>query len=163
VVAAAVGLAACGGSDDNATGSASASSGGSGGRSSLVSVQTVDGTQVLADARGRTLYTTNAEEGGRIRCIDACTSFWGPVEGSVEQAEAASAELNLQLGVIRRPDDGGQLTLDGLPLYTFTEEEAGRLEGDGFVDDFRGTHFVWEAATTGARAGRPAVDSGSPY
>jgi hypothetical protein len=53
-----------------------------------------------------------------------------------------------------------------VPLYSFTDEEPGRLDGDGFVDDFQGTHFEWAAATTGAATGSSSAggsDSSSPY
>ena len=142
--AAALVLAACGGSDSGNV-DASTASGGSG----IVSIQSVDGTNVLADSEGRTLYTAEVEK-RQIRCIDGCTSFWEPESASAKQSKAASADLNLELGVVKRPDGSAQLTFDGLPLYRFTEEGAGQLDGDGFVDDFDGTHFEWAAATTGA-------------
>jgi hypothetical protein len=56
--------------------------------------------------------------------------------------------------------------LKGLPLYTFTEEGPGQLDGDGFVDDFQGTHFEWAAAATGAASGSSGSDGSSgssPY
>jgi len=142
--AAALVLAACGDSDSGNV-DASSASGGSG----IVSIQSVDGTNVLADSEGRTLYTAEVEK-KQIRCVDACTSFWEPVTASAQQSKAASADLNLELGVVKRPDGSAQLAFDGLPLYSFTEEGAGQLEGDGFVDDFDGTHFEWAAATSGA-------------
>jgi predicted lipoprotein with Yx(FWY)xxD motif len=141
VVAAAFGVAACGGSD-NETGEAASSA-------AIVSVASVGGTEVLTDSSGMTLYTAAVEEGGEILCVDACTSFWEPLQASSADAETAAGELDLDLGVVERPDGEQQLTLDGLPLYTFTEEDAGALEGDGFVDDFQGTQFEWEAARTG--------------
>jgi predicted lipoprotein with Yx(FWY)xxD motif len=157
VGAAAVVLAACGdGADD---GNATAADLG------LVSVENVDGTNVLADADGRTLYTADVER-GKIRCSGACISFWEPVEASANEAESASAELGLDLGVVDRPFDGGrQLTFNGLPLYSFTEEGPGRLEGDGFEDDFKGTHFEWAAATTGdeSRSAGSEPSDVSPY
>jgi predicted lipoprotein with Yx(FWY)xxD motif len=65
--------------------------------------------------------------------------------------------------VVRRPGGEEQLTLDGLPLYTFTEEQAGALEGDGFVDEFQGTRFEWEAARTGGGGGAPSEDGPRGY
>jgi predicted lipoprotein with Yx(FWY)xxD motif len=160
--AAALVLAACGDSDsDSGNAGASTMSGGSG----IVSIQSVDGTNVLADSEGRTLYNAEVEK-RQIRCVDACTSFWEPVNASAKQSKAASADLNLELGVAKRPDGSSQLTFDGLPLYRFTEEGAGQLEGDGFVDDFQGTHFEWAAATTSAGAAPSesnTPDSPSPY
>ena len=41
------------------------------------------------------------------------------------------------------------MTFDGKPLYTFVEDGAGKVTGDGFSDDFGGTHFVWTVASSG--------------
>jgi predicted lipoprotein with Yx(FWY)xxD motif len=152
-------LAACGGGDDD-DGNATAAGSGSG----IVSVQSVDGTDVLVDSEGRTLYTADVER-ERILCTGACASFWEPIGSSTSEAESAAADLDLDLGVVERPDGGEQLTFDGLPLYTFTEEDPGQLEGDGFVDDFEGTRFEWAAATTGSGSGSTSPDapSSSPY
>jgi predicted lipoprotein with Yx(FWY)xxD motif len=145
ISAAALVLAACGGNDSGNGSAPSASTGGSG----IVSIQSVDGTTVLADSKGRTLYTADVEK-ARIHCTGACTSFWDPVDASAKQSKSASADLNLGLGVVNRPDGTEQLTFNRLPLYRFTQEGAGQLDGNGFVDDFEGTHFQWAAATTGA-------------
>jgi predicted lipoprotein with Yx(FWY)xxD motif len=157
IAAAALGVAACGSDDDS--GASSAASGGG-----LVSVADVDGTNVLADSAGKTLYSADVEKGGKILCVDACTSFWDPVLGTSAEADKAAGELDADLGVVKRPDGKQQLTFDGLPLYTFTEEGAGELEGDGFVDDFQGTHFEWQAARTSGGAPSSSPDnSGGGY
>jgi len=119
----------------------------------------------LQDVPGTVPYTAEVEK-ARIQCTDACTSFWDPVKASPKQSKSASADLNLGLGVVKRPEGTDQLTFNGLPLYRFTEEGAGQLEGDGFVDDFEGTHFEWAAATTGAASassGSNGSTSPSPY
>jgi predicted lipoprotein with Yx(FWY)xxD motif len=161
--AAALVLAACGSGDgdDGGNGGAATASGGPG----VVSIQSVDGSNVLADSEGRTLYTAEVEK-GRIRCTGACTSFWDPVGASAKQSKSASADLDLDLGVVKRPDGAEQLTFKGLPLYRFTEEGAGQLDGDGFVDDFDGTRFEWVAANTGAGSapsGSNPPGNNSPY
>jgi predicted lipoprotein with Yx(FWY)xxD motif len=152
--AAALLVAACGSSDDNSVASSAASAGG------LVSVSTVDGTDVLADSAGKTLYTAPVEQDGKILCVDGCTSFWDPVLGTSADAEQAAGELDANLNVVKRPDGESQLTFDGLPLYTFAEEGSGKLEGDGFVDDFQGTRFEWRAART---SGTSAPSNGGGY
>jgi len=154
-------LAACGGGD-----SSSGSSGGgnastmatSGG---VVSVKDVDKSDVLTNSKGKTLYTADVEKGGQIMCTGGCVSFWMPADGSAAQAKTAAADLNLKLGVVKRPDGNDQLTLDGKPLYSFTQEGAGRLTGNGFMDAFNGTQFTWSAATTGATAAASASGSSS--
>jgi predicted lipoprotein with Yx(FWY)xxD motif len=161
----AVGLAVagCGGGDEEeAAGGGGAASAGA----AIVSVAGVDGTDVLTDSEGRTLYTAEVEKDGNILCVDACTSFWAPVAASAAEAETAAADLDMDLGVVDRPEGEQQLTLDGVPLYTFTEEGAGQLDGDGFTDDFQGTEFVWEAATAGSDSSgstAPSDDSSNPY
>jgi predicted lipoprotein with Yx(FWY)xxD motif len=155
---AALGIVACGGSDDDSGASAAGSS------AAIVSVASVDGTDVLADSAGKTLYSADVENGGRIHCVGACTSFWKPMLASAAEAKQAAAGLGANLGVVRRPDGERQLTFDALPLYTFAEEGAGELEGDGFADDFQGTHFVWNAARTSGGASAPGESSpGSGY
>jgi predicted lipoprotein with Yx(FWY)xxD motif len=162
IAAAALLLAACGGDSDGGATAAMQSS-----ANDLVSTRSVDGTSVLVDSQGRTLYSADVEKGGKILCTGGCTSFWDPVTASPKAAKAAAADLNLNLGDVKRPDGARQLTLDGKPLYTFTEEGAGSLSGDGFVDDFNGTRFVWSAAgADGAAAdsGGSSAPSGSyPY
>jgi predicted lipoprotein with Yx(FWY)xxD motif len=148
-------LAACGGGDDD-EGDATAAGSDAG---ALVSIEDVDGDDVLADSGGRTLYTAEVEADGEILCVEACTSFWEPLAATAAEARSASEELGVDLGVVERPEGDRQLTFDGLPLYTFTDEGAGQLEGDGFVDDFQGTRFEWAAAFTGGDSGS---DVGGP-
>jgi predicted lipoprotein with Yx(FWY)xxD motif len=158
---AAVLLAACGGGEDGDNGNATAADAGA----SIVSVQSVDGTDALVDSDGRTLYSAKVEQNG-IHCTGACTSFWDPIDASASESKSAATDLDLDLGVVSRPDGHDQLTLDGLPLYSFTEEGPGELDGDGFVDDFEGTRFEWAAATTGAGSESSGSDSPtdiSPY
>jgi predicted lipoprotein with Yx(FWY)xxD motif len=161
VVAAALGimLAACGGDTEDAQSAGAAESG------SVVSTATVDDVKVFVDAEVRSLYTADVEQGGEILCVDACASFWEPVPADEQQAQTASNELGANFGVIQRPDGDRQLTYEGLPLYTFAEEGPGDLTGDGFTDDFQGTHFEWQAAQAeGSADATPAPDdSGGGY
>jgi predicted lipoprotein with Yx(FWY)xxD motif len=152
-------LAACGGSNDD--GNATAASSGSG--SGIVSTESVDGMNVLVDTAGKTLYSANVETGGMIRCTDGCTSFWKPLEATTKQSKTASADLGVKFGVVKRPDGARQLTFKGKPLYTFTQEGSGELQGDGFTDDFQGTHFEWSAATSGGGSGSGGSNSSSGY
>ncbi|MFD7077972.1 hypothetical protein ACFV9G_27435 [Nocardioides sp. NPDC059952] len=119
-----------------------------GGGEALVSATEVDGTEVLVDAEGHTLYTAEVEKDGEIHCVDTCAKFWEPVVATEDDVDAANSAQGDGFGTVERPDGESQLTHDGLPLYTFAKEGAGELKGDGFTDDFRGTEFVWAAART---------------
>jgi predicted lipoprotein with Yx(FWY)xxD motif len=157
---AAVVLAACGGGGNGDDSSGSAATMGT--KAGVVSVSNVDNTKVLTDSQGKTLYSADVEKGGQIMCTSGCTSFWTPVDASQAQAKTAAGDLNLDLGVVKRPDGARQLTFDGKPLYSFNEEGSGKLTGNGFVDDFHGTQFTWTAAATGGGQASSAP-SNSPY
>jgi predicted lipoprotein with Yx(FWY)xxD motif len=146
---AALAIAGCGGGGERAAGGSSPGA--------TVSVKQVgDVGDALVTAGGMTLYTSNVEAGGKIACTGACTSFWKPLEAS---GTTPSAEGNTgKLGVVKRPDGTRQVTSNGRPLYTFAEDGAGEVKGDGFTDDFGGHHFVWHAMVAG---GKPASSQGS--
>jgi predicted lipoprotein with Yx(FWY)xxD motif len=162
-VGAALALAACGSSGGgNGDSPASAAPNGS----QTVSVEQVDGVgDVLVDQSGMALYSPDEEADGNVRCIDACEAFWVPLEPG--DATPTSEPGVADLGVITRPDGTEQVTADGKPLYTFSEDSAGEVTGDGFSDDFGDQHFTWHAvladgpsaASSGATGG--AGDAGT--
>ncbi|WP_053205097.1 hypothetical protein [Jiangella muralis] len=156
--AALLALSACG-SDDSSSGD--------------TATQTTDGIvgtleisdfgTVLTDADGNTLYTTDAEADGTIHCVDGCEDFWPPVAATSSDVPSGVSGVSGTFAVADRPDGSQQLTLDGKPLYTFSEDSGpGSFTGDGFEDDFQGTHFVWHAVTTDGSA-PSSSDTGGGY
>jgi predicted lipoprotein with Yx(FWY)xxD motif len=141
-VATCVALAGCGG--------------GTGGSAATVSVRDVPGAgTVLVDAAGRTLYFTEQDSGGQVRCVAECASTWVPLTVPDGTIPTGGPGVTGALAVIARPDGGNQVTYDGRPLYTFAADGgAGRSTGNGTRDSFGGVDFVWHAA--------PASGSGSP-
>jgi predicted lipoprotein with Yx(FWY)xxD motif len=141
----ALALGACGSSDD----------GGGSSAAKTVSAKQVSGVgSVLVDSRGRALYTPEQEARGKILCTGECLSFWQPL---VARSGTPTGAGNL--GVVRRPDGKRQVTRDGKPLYTFSEDSRGKVTGDGFKDDFGGRHFVWHAVLeSGSTATAPQDD-----
>lgn len=139
-VAAILVLAACGGDDDTTTDGGSGTSG--------LSAATVgDAGTVLVDADGMPVYTNEAEASGAIKCVDACLDFWPAVEAGGGVPEAVEG-VDGSFGKTARPDGTEQVTLDDQPLYTFAQDKgADAAEGDGFEDDFQGSHFVWHVVT----------------
>jgi hypothetical protein len=63
-----------------------------------------------------------------------------------------------KLGVIKRPDGTSQVTDNGKPLYTFSEDSPGNATGNGFTDEFDGRHFTWSVIRAG---GTTATSAGS--
>jgi predicted lipoprotein with Yx(FWY)xxD motif len=155
----ALAIAACGGGG----GSPQASSGpGSNAPSQTVSVEQLSGVgTVLVDhADDKALYTPNLEASGKIVCTGTCNAFWKPltVSGGKPTASASAGKL----GVIARSDGSRQVTDNGKPLYTFSEDTPGKATGNGFTDDFGAHHFTWHVVRpAGAATGAAGSSSGS--
>jgi predicted lipoprotein with Yx(FWY)xxD motif len=153
VVFAALALAACG--DDDGDDEASVAAGGN----EPVATASIDGTDVLVDADGRALYIAEQEASGEVLCTASCLEIWDPALLSELGVDPES--LGSEFGEVKRPDGGRQLTFEGAPLYSFTEEGPGELTGDGLVDSFDGTQFSWSAAVSGDTASSDSSGSDS--
>jgi predicted lipoprotein with Yx(FWY)xxD motif len=142
-LASALVLAACGGGGGDSSDSAPAAASGM-----TVAVKSIDGIgDVLVDSGGKALYTSDVEADGKVRCTGACTSFWKPL--TVDSAKPSVAGDVGSVGVVSRPDGAKQVTVGGKLLYTFSEDAPGKVEGNGFADDFDGRHFTWNAVLAG--------------
>jgi predicted lipoprotein with Yx(FWY)xxD motif len=141
LVVTALALAACGDDDDDGDETAAAAS-----STAPVATEDIDGTDVLVDPDGRALYVADQEQGGEVLCEASCAEIWDPL--LLSELDADPASLGSGFADVERPDGGRQLTFEGAPLYSFTEEGPGELTGDGVVDSFDDTEFSWSAATT---------------
>jgi predicted lipoprotein with Yx(FWY)xxD motif len=146
LIAAAVALAACGGSGG---GNATAASAGA----NTVSTKSIGGAgTVLVDSSGQALYASDQEAAaGKVLCTGACNSFWAPVTASGKVT--GSSSVSGKLGTVKRPDGTMQATYNGMPLYSFTQDQAGQVTGDGFKDAFGGQQFTWHVVTVGNSSG----------
>jgi predicted lipoprotein with Yx(FWY)xxD motif len=156
----AVALAACGDDDSGDDGAgATAASGGS----ETVSVESIgDAGDVLVDETGAALYRSDQESSGKVACTGGCTEFWAPVTVAGGGAPTGSAEIEEDLGTVKRPDGNTQVTFDGKPLYSFTDEGPGEVTGDGFTDAFDGTTFTWHVMTASGSGSEDGGDTSSP-
>jgi predicted lipoprotein with Yx(FWY)xxD motif len=145
-VAISLALAACGGG-----GGGSADPAASPGSTRTVTVKQVDGIgSVLVNASGQALYSSDVEADGKVRCTGSCTSFWEPL--TVDSVVPTAGTDVGRLDVVKRPDGASQVTANGKPLYTFSEDAPGKVQGNGFSDDFDGRHFTWKAVLAGGKA-----------
>ena len=135
-------LAGCsGGNDDSRSAPAGDPIGGAG----AVAVKDVSGVgQALVNASGKTLYFSDQEADGSIRCMRDCLGFWFPAP-----ADGGSAGSMPGLALVHRPDTGkGQLTYQGKPLYTFRLDTGpAQHNGHNLDDTFGNAKFTWHAAT----------------
>jgi predicted lipoprotein with Yx(FWY)xxD motif len=157
----ALAIAACGGG----SGGTPSAAGSNTSSHKTVSVrQLTDVGSVLVDRTGKPLYSSDLEASGKIVCdTAACNAFWKPltVSGGKPTASAGAGRL----GVITRPDGSSQVSVNGKPLYTFSEDSPGKASGNGFTDDFGGHHFTWNVVRAGGNTtsgGGPASGAGAP-
>jgi predicted lipoprotein with Yx(FWY)xxD motif len=161
-------LAACGSSSSGSTSSqagapasssSQASTPPSSEQTSAARVKTASnatlGGTVLVDAKGMTIYHLSGEANGKFICTSsACVQVWHPVTTSAAGTPSGSVG---SLGTVKRPDGTEQVTYKGMPLYTFTGDQAlGQAKGQGLKDV--GT---WTAVTTGAGSSAKAAPAAS--
>lgn len=125
--------------------------------------QTGMGT-VLVNAEGLTLYAFTQDSADASACSGGCADFWPPltIEGEPVAGEGVDGSL---LSTLTRADGSLQLTYNGLPLYTYSEDAApGDTNGQGvngawFVVNPAG-EMVQEAQSSGSGDG--SDDDGLP-
>jgi predicted lipoprotein with Yx(FWY)xxD motif len=126
-----------------------------------VSVKHVDGLgQVLVDASGKALYSPEQDTAKMIRCTGQCTTFWQPLVPGAGKPTAGSGAPSL--GVVKRPDGMRQVTADGKPLYTFSQDSSSSITGDGFTDKFGGRTFMWHVVLAGGGAAKAPSPKSTP-
>jgi predicted lipoprotein with Yx(FWY)xxD motif len=83
------------------------------------------GATILGDARGRSLYTSEKDTGGKSACVDECAKTWPALIAPVD-AKAVGAWT-----VAARPDGAKQWAYQGKPVYTHAaDEKSGDTKGD---------------------------------
>jgi predicted lipoprotein with Yx(FWY)xxD motif len=104
-----------------------------------------DGREVMADAKGLTVYTFDPDKADVSVCYDDCAKEWPPVV--VAKTEVVAAPF----ATAARKDGSLQLTYDHKPLYNFDQDKVtGDILGDG--DD-----QIWHVIVPAAAPEVPAV------
>ena len=87
----------------------------------------IDGTTVLTNAKGFTLYSFAPDTPTVSKCYGSCAAYWPPVTGTAP----ASSGLPGTVGTITRTGGARQLTYNGHPLYTYIGDSApGQANGN---------------------------------
>jgi len=87
---------------------------------------TIDGTTVLTNAQGFTLYSFAPDTPTSSKCYGSCAAYWPPVTGT-----AAGQGLPGKVTTITRTGGSHQLTYNGHPLYTYIGDTApGQARGN---------------------------------
>jgi predicted lipoprotein with Yx(FWY)xxD motif len=89
---------------------------------------------ILADAKGRTLYAFTNDSNGESACYDQCAQNWPALTVTGDPTAGDGTESSL-LGTTTRTDGGMQVTYKGMPLYFFARDTAaGQTAGQGVSD-----------------------------
>jgi predicted lipoprotein with Yx(FWY)xxD motif len=139
-------LAGCG-SSTYGNGSASGSSSSSGGTAGAVlSTAASPLGEIAVAADGRTVYVFDKDtaDAGTSACSGACAANWPAV--IADTAEPAVDGVTGKVGTITRDDGTMQVTLDGMPLYTYAKDsDPGTVTGQGVQGVW------WVVAADGAK------------
>ena len=92
----------------------------------VLKTTTIDGTTVLTNAQGFTLYSFAPDTPTSSKCYGSCAVYWPPVTGT-----AAGQGLPGTVTTITRTGGARQLTYNGHPLYTYIGDTApGQAHGN---------------------------------
>jgi predicted lipoprotein with Yx(FWY)xxD motif len=156
-VAGAVALAGCGGGGSSSSSDSNVATAAQGPKT--VSIKKVAGAgEVLVDRGGMSLYSPDQEKSGKVLCTGECTSVWMPLRPNGRPTAGPGVG---HLSSISRPDGGFQVTVDGKPVYTFTQDQPGQVTGQNATDKFGGRQFTWHVITPNGKApGTPKTGPG---
>ena len=159
-VGVALAVAACGGSSSShsASASPSQSSSGSSAASSSASIATTKGPMgtYLTGASGRALYLWVADKSDKSTCAGSCAQAWPPLKSPAPAGTGVSGRLSVLNDV-----NGQQVTYNGHPLYTFVDDHAGQVTGQGVQNFFVATPGIARLSGSSAPTGTvPASPSG---
>lgn len=116
-------LTACGGSDSSGDVPAAGSDIGVS-KSSLGSI--------VVDGKGMTAYVYDEDTAGsgKSACTGECAEEWSAITSASDQPKVDG--VTGEVGTINGVDGAKQVTLEGMPLYTYEDDnDAGDTEGQG--------------------------------
>jgi predicted lipoprotein with Yx(FWY)xxD motif len=109
---------------------------------------------ILVNAHGRPLYFYRPDTAARSFVTGSLASLWPPVTSAAPTATGASGKLAVLNDV-----NGHQVTYNGHPLYTFADDHAGQVTGQGIQNFFVATPGLTPLTTSSAGTA-PAAPSG---
>ncbi|RNE59377.1 COG4315 family predicted lipoprotein [Cryobacterium tepidiphilum] len=154
-----IGLAGCAPGGSNAGGGTTGATSSpapemSSGSSDLATASTPLGT-VVVDAAGMTVYVFDKDTAGSgtSACTGACLANWPPVTTTASTPTADG--VTGALGTIQTPNGKMQVTLQGLPLYTYAgDKAAGDVTGQGVKN------IWWAVAPSGEKVTQASTGTG---
>lgn len=87
---------------------------------------------IVVDGHGMTVYfyTKDVKGSGSSNCTGGCLALWPAVKAASSTPKVDG--VTGTVGTIKRDDGTLQLTIDGMPVYTYTQDSAaGDVNGEG--------------------------------
>jgi|HubBroStandDraft_2_1064218.scaffolds.fasta_scaffold383906_2 predicted lipoprotein with Yx(FWY)xxD motif len=111
---------------------------------------------ILVNSRGLPLYIYRPDTATRSLVTGALAQLWPPLTAGAPAGAGLSGKLAVLNGI-----SGRQVTYNGHPLYTFADDQAGHVTGQGVQDFFVATPGIARIGTSaGSAAPAPAAPSG---
>ena len=119
-------------------------------KGTLVSIHRTALGNILADARGHTLYLFEKDKNRMSSCNGACLVYWPAVRTAAKPRAGAGVRASL-LGVTKRADGRRQVTYAGHPLYYYVgDRKPGQILCQG-VSEYGGYWRVIRASGSPVR------------
>jgi predicted lipoprotein with Yx(FWY)xxD motif len=122
------------------------------------------GHNVVATPGGRTLYHRTRETTRHFLCTKSCATIWPPLTVSSKSVQLVKGTgVHGTLGKVRRPDGRLQVTLNGLPLYRFSDDHrTGDANGEGIAGEGTGGGTWHSIRATTPKTTSPPTTSPPP-
>jgi len=88
--------------------------------------------QIVVDGKGMSIYyfTKDTKDSGTSACTGQCPTAWPPVT-TASDTPAVDGVMG-KVGTIATPDGKKQVTINGMPVYYYHEDQAaGDIAGQG--------------------------------
>jgi predicted lipoprotein with Yx(FWY)xxD motif len=113
---------------------------------------------VLVDAQGLPLYYYKLDTPTKSFVSGALASLWPPLDSSNPTITGASGKLS-----VTNDSNGAQVAYNGHFLYTFADDAAGHVSGQGVEDFFVATPGLTATGSSSSPTPAPTSSSSSGY
>src|SRR6185437_9065023 len=114
---------------------------------------------ILVNAHGLPLYFYRPDSAAKSFVTGSLARLWPPLTSAAPTAAGANGKLSVLNDV-----NGHQVTYNGHPLYTFADDHADQVTGQGVQNFFVATPGLTPITASSAPAGpAPAAPSGSGF
>jgi len=113
---------------------------------------------ILINAQGLPLYYYRPDTATKSFVTGGLARLWPPLTSATTTAAGMSGKLT-----VLNDANGRQVAYNGHPLYTFIDDHAGQVTGQGVQDFFVATPGLTPVAGSSAAATAPAAPSGNGY